>query len=122
MCPVAPMTTTRLMSAILFYVIGESRHRCTGGGARATRGRRLRSAAAARWSARRERRPDRGALDVAVFQRAQTGNVVSGQRCKTAPRQVSPAEVTHQDVGAASMAPLKEPRHPSGQLALVKCV
>src|SRR5580700_10174075 len=105
MCPVAPMTTTRLMFSDPFQrltnitIINSERH--------------------CRVNSRSERPPDGGALDIAVFQRAQTGNVVGGQRRQPVPGQVGPPEVTDQDIGAAGPASGQEPRYAAGQLPFV---
>ena len=70
----------------------------------------------------RERRPDGRALDVAIFQPDQAGNVICGQRPEPVPRQIRPPEVASQDVGSASLASLKEPHHPARQVPFVEGV
>ncbi len=68
------------------------------------------------------RRPDGRVLDVAIFQRAQAGNVVCGQRPQPVPGQIRPPEVARQDIGPAGVASLEEPHHPAGQIPFVEGV
>src|SRR5271169_6129620 len=66
--------------------------------------------------------PDGGALDVAVFERGQAGDVVAGQGDEVGAGQVPAAEVTGQDGGAAGAAPVQELEHPAGQVLLIEGV
>src|ERR1700679_1971214 len=99
MCPVAPMTTTRLMFSDPFQrltnitIINSERH--------------------CRVNSRSDRPPDGGALDVAVSRRARPGSVGGGARPQPVPGQVGPPEVADQDIGAAGLAPGQEPGDPA---------